>query len=115
MASVDRGKSVQIANDPKIVPGNGIQGILSTGVGVYESYFTQGIDDRGRSVALTDEMPATTGGGGMVKYYKMTGYYVTGAVYESFVVTINPTPATTTNPNTGHTLTNTFVSSFWEA
>lgn len=46
-------------------------------------------------------------------YYKMTGYYTTGAVYESFVVTGSPTSATTTNPNTGHTLINTFVSQTW--
>lgn len=53
-------------------------------------------------------------GGGLTKYFKMVGYYTTGAVYESFVVTGSPTSPTTTNPNTGHTLINTFVSSFWE-
>lgn len=46
-------------------------------------------------------------------YYKMTGYYTTGAVYESFVVTGNPAPASTTNPNTGHSLINTYVAQTW--
>lgn len=46
-------------------------------------------------------------------YYKMVGYYVTGAVYESFVVTGSPTSASTTNPNTGHALINTFVAQTW--
>lgn len=60
-------------------------------------------------------LPVPTGGGmSLTKYYKMVGYYTTGAVYESFVVTGAPASPTTTNPNTGHTLVNTFVSSFWE-
>ena len=52
---------------------------------------------------------------GATVYYKMTGFYVTGAVYESFVVTGSPTSASTTNPNTGHALINTFVSQTWTA
>lgn len=67
-----------------------------------------------KTPGTTLPVPAGGGGGGLTKYFKMTGYYVTGAVYESFVVTGNPSPPTTTNPNTGHTLVNTFVSSFWE-
>jgi hypothetical protein len=62
-------------------------------------------------------LPIPSGGGGgssLTQYYKMVGYYTTGAVYESFVVTGSPSPPTTTNPSTGHTLYNTFVSSFWE-
>ncbi len=48
-------------------------------------------------------------------YYKMVGYYTTGAVYESFVTTGSPASASTTNPNTGHALINTFVALSWTA
>lgn len=47
------------------------------------------------------------------KHFKMIGYYATGAVYESFVVTGSPAPSTTVNPNTGHTLINTYVANIW--
>ncbi len=50
---------------------------------------------------------------GVTTYYKMVGYYTTGLVYESFVTTGNPTSASTTNPNTGHALVNTFVTQTW--
>ena len=53
-------------------------------------------------------LPTPTG-----PHFKMIGYYVTGAVYESFVVTGTPAPSTTTNPNTGHTLINTYVANTW--
>ena len=46
-------------------------------------------------------------------YYKMVGYYTTGAVYESFVTTGSPAASSTTNPNTGHALINTFVAQSW--
>jgi hypothetical protein len=59
-------------------------------------------------IELPIPQPPTT------KYYQMTGYYVTGAVFESFVVTGSPTASSVTNPNTGHMLINTFVSSFWQ-
>ena len=58
--------------------------------------------------------PTGGGGGGTTKYFQMVGYYTTGAVYEAFVVTGSPAPSTTTNPNTGHTLVNTYVASFWQ-
>lgn len=61
------------------------------------------------SVAGTS-LPTPTG---VTNYYKMVGYYTTGATYESFVVTGSPAPSTTTNPNTGHTLINTFVAQTW--
>lgn len=51
----------------------------------------------------------------MLKYYKMVGYYVEGQIHEAFVITGQPTPSTTVNPRTGHTLINTFVSTYWEA
>jgi hypothetical protein len=53
------------------------------------------------------------GGGGTTKYYKMVGFYVSGAVYESFVATGSPAASTCTNPNTTHTLINTYVASFY--
>lgn len=61
-----------------------------------------------------EPLPIPTGTSSVTKYYQMVGYYTTGAVYESFVVTGSPATPTTTNPNTGHTLVNTFVASFWE-
>ncbi len=54
-----------------------------------------------------------TGGSTTTKYYQMVGYYVTGATYESFVITGSPSAASVTNPNTGHALINTYVASFW--
>jgi len=53
--------------------------------------------------------------GGVIKYFQMTGFYVTGNVYESFVTVNSPAPSNTTNPNTGHVLIDTFVSSTWQA
>lgn len=58
-------------------------------------------------------LPTPAGGGGTTKYYKMVGFYVSGGVYESFVATGSPAASTCTNPNTGHTLINTYVASFY--
>jgi hypothetical protein len=71
-------------------------------------------NDRPSSFFLFTPGLPTPSGGSTVKYYKMVGYYTTGTVYESFVTTGSPASPTTVNPNTGHTLVNTFVSSFWE-
>jgi hypothetical protein len=67
------------------------------------------------NTTITNNTPGTSlpTPSGITIYYKMTGFYTTGSVYESFVVTGNPTTATTVNPNTGHTLINTFVSQTW--
>lgn len=77
-------------------------------------------NDRGSDVATSstdktntpDPLPFTTSS--TTKYYKMVGYYVTGAVYEEFVVTGSPTTPSFTNPNTGHALINCYVSTFWQ-
>lgn len=50
---------------------------------------------------------------GQITYYKMVGFYTTGNVFESFVVLTTPAPSTTINPNTGHTLINTYVADVW--
>ena len=42
-------------------------------------------------------------------YYKMTGYYEAGFVFETFVVTSAPSNA----PPSGHTLTNVFIAASW--
>jgi hypothetical protein len=42
-------------------------------------------------------------------YYKMRGYYITGAVYEVYVVTGSPS----STPPSGHTLTNVAVIDTW--
>lgn len=62
---------------------------------------------------LTNEQPGTSLPTPVGKHFKMIGYYVTGAVYESFVVTGSPSPSSTTNPNTGHALINTYVANIW--
>ena len=49
------------------------------------------------------------------KYFKMIGFWPEGKVYEAFVVAGAPAQATTVNPNTGHVLVKTFVSTIWEA
>lgn len=49
------------------------------------------------------------------KFYKMVGFYTTGSVYESFVNIGAPTVATTVNPDTGHTLIDTYVAAYWTA
>jgi hypothetical protein len=45
----------------------------------------------------------------------MVGYYTERKVHESFVAIGQPAPSNVVNPKTGHTLINTFVSSYWEA
>jgi len=52
------------------------------------------------------------GGGGptVTTYYKMRGYYVAGAVYETWVVTGDPS----VTPPSGHTLTNVVIVSTWQ-
>lgn len=50
---------------------------------------------------------------GATPYFQMVGFYTVGGVYESFVVTGTPASPTVINPNTGHTLVSTYVSSYW--
>jgi len=49
------------------------------------------------------------------KYFKMVGFWTEGNIYEAFVVMGAPSQSTTVNPNTGHVLINTYVSTTWEA
>lgn len=65
------------------------------------------------NILFTPGLPIPAGGGGTTKYYKMVGFYVAGATYESFVATGSPAASTCTNPNTSHTLINTYVASFY--
>jgi len=50
------------------------------------------------------------GGPGVTTYYKMRGYYVAGAVYETWVVTEEPS----VTPPSGHVLTNVVIVSTWQ-
>ena len=50
------------------------------------------------------------GGPGVTTYYKMRGYYATGAVYETWVVTEEPS----VTPPSGHVLTNVVIVSTWQ-
>jgi hypothetical protein len=50
------------------------------------------------------------GGGSVTTYYKMRGYYVVGAVYETYVVANNPN----TPPPSGHTLIDIAIVSTWQ-
>lgn len=50
------------------------------------------------------------GGGGITTYYKMRGYYVVGAVYETYVVTGSPS----STPPSGHTLIDVVIVSTWQ-
>lgn len=97
-----------------------------TGSAYIVSYFRFGITTGSQGNYISTPRPTailTKGGGGNTlpvpppsskTYYKMTGFYVSGSVYESFVVPDTPTSPTTVNPNTGHTLINTFVDQAWQ-
>ncbi|HSY75585.1 MAG TPA: hypothetical protein VK890_01935 [Bacteroidia bacterium] len=88
--------TIQYDGQKKRMPANGVQGTPTSAYGEYNTF-----------------LPTQIGDISPVKYYQMTGFYVVGSTFESFVVTANPTPASTTNPNTGHALINTYVASFW--
>lgn len=49
--------------------------------------------------------------GGATTYYKMRGYYVTGAVYETYTVTGSPS----SSPPSGHTLIDVAIVATWQA
>ena len=51
-----------------------------------------------------------SGGGGTVTYYKMRGYYVTGAVYETYVVSGSPS----STPPSGHVLIDVAIVATWQ-
>lgn len=121
MVSTDQGTSIKFIGEVKISPANGEQGYPLHNHGVYNfaipsaSYPNDIFKDKGNSLSIPsfvffNDVPLPVS---QKKYYQMTGFYVTGSVYESFVIVNNPTSPTTVNPNTGHTLTNTFVSSYW--
>jgi hypothetical protein len=50
------------------------------------------------------------GGGGTTTYYKMRGYFVSGAVYETYVVTGSPS----STPPSGHTLIDVAIVATWQ-
>lgn len=113
--SIEQGTTAALILEPKISPAVATGPAIETH-GKY-SFLNQDVFGS-NDIGTTDEYPfvqtipkptvATT-----TNYYKMVGYYTTGATYESFVTTGSPSSSTTTNPNTGHTLVNTFVASFW--
>ncbi len=109
----DLGTTSNTYTQAKITLANNI-GVIS-GHGLYTLPFSTLNPDLGftMSSGVPPTIPKTTGGGGTTKYYQMVGYYAAGATYESFVVTGSPAASSTTNPNTGHALINTYVASFW--
>ena len=118
MASTDQGISVSLDGEKSVTPAqytgnpqqkNGSYGIIVVGLPGDAGSNT----DRGLSVTLKSPIPSPLPLTALT-YYKMVGYYATGSVYESFVATNAPSLATVVNPNTGHTLINTYVSAFWE-
>ena len=111
---MDNVATVQIDGEYKRMPASGITGNPTSSYGEYGFLTNTQIDaDIGATMALkTFTLPQVTTITA-TKYYKMVGFYVTGSVYESFVVTGSPTAPSVTNPNTGHALINTYVSSFW--
>lgn len=50
------------------------------------------------------------GGGGVTTYYKMRGYYVSGSIYETYVVIDNPS----SNPPSGNTLIDVAIVATWQ-
>jgi hypothetical protein len=108
--------------------GSGFSGLRQSGISlvgggsVVISYLSLNSTNSGNEQTLSTSAPnnvITNNNAGISlptpvgKHFKMIGYYVTGAVYESFVVTGSPTPSSTTNPNTGHALINTYVANIW--
>jgi|SRR5579885_664346 len=114
--STDNSASIEF-NSARGTPASGILGIPTGASGSYDVVnMSGGKDDHGSTTVArsgTISLPVTPGGS-TTKYYQMVGYYTTGAVYEAFVVTGSPSASTATNPNTGHTLTNCYVASFWQ-
>lgn len=110
------GYTVQDDGQKKRTPGNGVQGIPGGTYGSYDLVQITSPDSDEGATNYNRTNPALANGTGTIftRYYKMVGYYSTGAVYETFIITGAPATGTTTNPNTGHTLINTFVASFWE-
>lgn len=107
---------------------NGIYNLANTSLinpgAAIPSYFDLGIVEGGHGGAPVTIVPPPVLTNNIIgnslptpttstRYYKMVGFYTTGAVYESFVVANNPTSSSTTNPNTGHALVNTYVAQVW--
>jgi hypothetical protein len=120
--SADDGYSNQIDGEYKIMPANGIQGNPSSSYGEY-GFFTYSQSevnggsstDDGYTVLLkTFTLPFVNSSGSLTSYYKMVGFYITGSTYEEFVSIGAPSASTFTNPNTGHSLINCYVSTFWQ-
>lgn len=123
--STDDGYSIGLIadNETKIAPAQGFSGLISSSVGNYSLPKTISDPSHNPSdfypTALLNSSLAASGSGIVplprvnTVYYKMVGYYISGAVYESFVVSTSPTAASVTNPNTGHALVNTRVAATW--
>jgi hypothetical protein len=123
--STDDGYSIGLIadNETKIAPAQGFSGLISSSAGNYS--LPKIISDPSHNptdfypTALLNSSLAASGSGVVplprvnTIYYKMVGYYVSGAVYEAFVVTGAPSAASVTNPNTGHALVNTRVAASW--
>jgi hypothetical protein len=116
--SSDRGTTGNFFTETKITPAAGQLGNPTKNAGVYGviPIAANEITDRGISSPSTSYPPVSgyTGTVTLTKYYKMVGYYTTGAVYEEFISVGAPSASSATNPNTGHALVNCYVSTFWQ-
>lgn len=119
MTSTDQ-LTATIFGEKKVTQASGT-GFIGTKTGSYNTQI--GFDypnDRGTdfSSSSMDKSPIPSplplASGALTKYYKMVGYYVTGATYEDFISIGAPSASTAVNPNTGHTLINCYVSTFWQ-
>lgn len=116
--SSDRGTTINVFVEFKITPAGGQLGNPTSNKGVYGVIPSAAneITDRGVTSPST-AYPGYSGYTGtttLTKYYKMVGYYVTGAVYEEFISVGAPSASSATNPNTGHALIDCYVSTFWQ-
>lgn len=113
---VEQGTTVNITMAPKISPALQL-GLPTQSHGKYNFFAnnTFGPTDLANSYSFPfyQTLPKITSST-TTSFYKMVGFYVTGSVYEEFVVTGSPASSTTVNPNTGHTLINCYVSTFWQ-
>jgi hypothetical protein len=119
MASTDQGTSINYDGEKLVTPAqytgnpqqkNGSYGIIVVGFTFPNDRDTELGSTFLSKTSIPSPLPFASN---LLAYYKMVGYYVTGGIYESFVVIGAPSLATTVNPNTGHTLTNTYVSAVW--
>lgn len=116
--SSDRGTTGNFFTENKITPATGQLGSPTKNSGVYGviPLAANELTDKGLTSPSTSYpgFSGYTGSTTLTKYYKMVGFFVSGAVYEEFISVGAPSASSATNPNTGHALINCYVSTFWQ-